>query len=317
MSDLIMDGSIGVGTRNTETVFRRLLQDAGRAQVYAMIGSPVGQVKSPDFFNRYFDEKGLHAKMVAIDVQPEQVEAFFSVMRAECSGRGCIVTVPHKGAAFLCMDEVSHRASLLKAVNVVYNEDGRLIGDMVDGMGFLVALKSRGFSIEGKRVALIGAGGAGAAIGQAIAQAGASELFVRDIDPERLVHMKRVIRETNPAVAISLQLKSLAHIDLAVNATPLGMNQDTRLPFPTDTLSPRTLVMDVVTQPKVTLWLWAALEKGCEVVYGAEMVYGQFGWLGRRMGLEIEDPSPGSEGIKGRRKMEEGKKYRDRDPDRN
>ena len=306
MSDLIMDGSLRVGTRDIETVFRQLLQEAGRAQVYVMIGSPVGQVKSPDFFNRYFDEKGLHAKMVAIDIQPEQVEAFFSVMRKECLGRGCIVTVPHKGAAFRCMDEVSHRAGLLKAVNVVYNEDGRLIGDMVDGMGFLVALKSRGFSIEGKRAALIGAGGAGAAIGQAIAQAGASELLVRDIDPERLVHMQRVIRETNPAVSISFQLKSLAHIDLAVNATPLGMNQDTRLPFPTDTLSARTLVMDVVTQPKVTPWLRAALEKGCEVVYGAEMVYGQFGWLGRHMGLEIEDPSPGSEGIKGRRKKEEG-----------
>ena len=123
--------------------------------------------------------------------------------------------------------------------------------------------------MQGKRVALIGAGGVGAAIGQVVAQAGAKELLVRDIDPERLAFMDRVVRETDPAISLSFELKRLAHVDLAVNATPLGMNEDTRLPFPTDTLSARTLVMDVVTQPKVTPWLAAALAKGCEVVYGS------------------------------------------------
>ncbi len=284
-----MGYSIQAGAQNIEKVFHKLFQ-AESAQVYTMIGSPVVQVKSPDFFNRHFTEKGMDAKMVAIDIQPEQVWEFFSVLRTAYPCGGCIVTVPHKGAAFQCMDETSDRARQMKAVNVVRNEKGRLIGDMVDGMGFLVALKSHGCSVEGKRVALIGAGGAGAAIGQAVAQAGASELLVRDINSERLALMERVIRETNPAVSASFELHSLAGIDLAVNATPLGMNEDGRLPFPTDTLSPETLVVDVVTKPKVTPWLASALDIGCEVVYGAEMVYGQFGWLGRHMGLEIPDP---------------------------
>jgi shikimate dehydrogenase len=67
----------------------------------------------------------------------------------------------------------------------------------------------------------------------------------------------------------------------------VGMNDDPNVPFPTDTLSPSALVADVVTNPEVTPWLAAALEKGCEVQYGAEMVHGQFGLMGRHMGIEI------------------------------
>jgi shikimate dehydrogenase len=77
---------------------------------------------------------------------------------------------------------------------------------------------------------------------------------------------------------------------LVVNATPVGMNDDPDVPFPTDTLSSSTLVADVVTNPKVTPWLAAALKNGCDVQYGAEMAYGQFGLMGRHMGLEIPDP---------------------------
>jgi shikimate dehydrogenase len=68
------------------------------------------------------------------------------------------------------------------------------------------------------------------------------------------------------------------------------MNGDPKLPYPTDTLAPGTLVADVVTEPKTTPWLTAALGKGCDVLYGAEMVYGQFGLMGRHLGLDIPDP---------------------------
>ena len=285
--DCVMNNSIRAGRQNIEDLLRDL-QDGKSSMLYTMIGTPVSQVKSPDYFIRHFIETGMDARMVAIDIQPEQVESFFTSMRVVCPGGGCVVTFPHKSAAYCCMDEITDRARKLKAVNVVRNEEGRLIGDMVDGMGFLVASQSHGFSVEGKRVALIGAGGAGAAIGQAVAQAGVNELMVLDINKERLSFLEEVVSKTNSSVSVSFELDTLENIDLAVNATPLGMNEDTRLPFPVDTLSSETLVMDVVTKPKVTPWLAAALEKGCEVVYGSEMVFGQFGWLGRGMGLDIK-----------------------------
>jgi shikimate dehydrogenase len=255
-----------------------------------MIGTPVIQVKSPFLYNRYFAEQGMDAVMIAMDVPSDQISNHFEHMRAVPNYGGSIVTVPHKQAAVYSMDEISEGANTLKAVNVVRAEKGRLIGDMVDGLGFMVAVRNQGLSMPGRRVAVIGAGGAGAAIALAIAQAGAAEMVIKEIRTERHEPLERLLKQANPTIKLSFELQTLEGFDLAVNATPVGMNDDPRVPFPTETLSPRTLVADVVTNPKVTPWLAAALKKGCAVQYGAEMVYGQFGWMGRHLGLDIPDP---------------------------
>lgn len=203
---------------------------------------------------------------------------------------GSVVTVPHKGAAVEGMDETTDRARALGAVNVVRAEGGRLIGDMVDGLGFLAALRARGFVVRGARVAILGGGGAGAAIAHALAGAGAARIVVREVRTERHPFLSRLLRDAAPDAEIGFDLASLEDFDLAVNATPVGMKGDSEVPFPTDTLSAATLVADVVTDPAVTPWLAAALEKGCGVQYGAEMADGQFGWLGRHLGFGIPYP---------------------------
>jgi shikimate dehydrogenase len=262
----------------------------GTTAFYTMIGTPVIQVKSPLLYNRYFADRGMDAVMIAMDVPPDQVGTHFTHMRAIPNFGGSIVTVPHKQAAVDFMDGLSERSRLLGSVNVVRAEKGRLTGDMVDGLGFMVAIRHHGLSMPGKRVAILGAGGAGAAIALAIAQAGAEEVVIKEIRTERHERLERILKQANPDVKISFELETLEDFDLVVNATPVGMNDDPHVPFPTETLSPRTLVADVVTNPKVTPWLTAAIEKGCAVQYGAEMVYGQFGWMGRHLGLEIPDP---------------------------
>ncbi|MGD2127503.1 MAG: hypothetical protein PVG99_15600, partial [Desulfobacteraceae bacterium] len=256
---------------------------------YTMIGTPIIQVKSPLLYNRYFAENSIDAVMVAMDVPADQVKDHFQHMRSISNFGGCIATIPHKQTAMECMDEISERAQDLQAVNVVRLEDGRLIGDMVDGLGFMVAVKNHGLSMDGKRAAVIGGGGAGAAIAQAIAESGATEIVIKEVRRERHGFLERLLIKTNPEVKISFELTSLQGFDLVVNATPVGMNDDPNVPFPTDTLSSSTLVADVVTNPEVTPWLAAALERGSEVQYGAEMVMGQFGLMGRHMGLEIPD----------------------------
>ena len=262
----------------------------GTTTFYTMIGTPIIQVKSPLFYNRYFSEHGMDAVMVAMDVPTDQVRDHFEHMRSISNFGGCIATIPHKEAAVECMDEISNRAQDLSSVNVVRVENGRLIGDMVDGLGFMVAVKTHGLSMAGKRAAIIGGGGAGAAIAQAIAESGADEIVIKEVRTERYGFLERLLKKANPEMEISFDLNTLEGFDLAVNATPVGMNDDPNVPFPTDTLSSSTLVADVVTNPKVTPWLAAALDRGCEVQYGAEMAYGQFGLMGRHMGLEIPDP---------------------------
>jgi shikimate dehydrogenase len=262
----------------------------GTTSFYTMIGTPVIQVKSPVLYNRYFAEHGIDAVMIAMNVPSDQVKTHFEHMRAISNFGGTIVTIPHKHAAVDSMDEMSERARTLASVNVVRAENGRLIGDMVDGLGFMVAVKNHGLSIAGKRAAVIGGGGAGSAIAQAIAQAGAHEVVIKEPRRERHEFLEHLLKDANPAIQVSFDLQTLQGFDLVVNATPVGMNDDPRMPFPTQTLSPSTLVADVVTNPKITPWLAAALKIGCAVQYGAEMVHGQFGLMGRHLGLEIPDP---------------------------
>jgi shikimate dehydrogenase len=262
----------------------------GTTSFYTMIGTPIIQVKSPVLYNRYFAEHGMDAVMIAMNVPSDQVMTHFEHMRAVSNFGGSIVTIPHKHAAVDSMDTISERAKTLESINVVRSENGRLIGDMVDGLGFMVAVKHHGLSVVGKRAAIIGGGGAGAAIAQAIAQAGADEVVIKEIRRERLEFLEHLLKDANPEIRVSFELHTLEGFDLAVNATPVGMNGDPRMPFPAETLSPTTLVADVVTNPKVTPWLAAAIKKGCVVQYGAEMVHGQFGLMGRHLGLEIPDP---------------------------
>ena len=262
----------------------------GTTTFYTMIGTPIIQVKSPLFYNRYFAEHGMDAVMVAMDVPTDQVRDHFEHMRSISNFGGCIATVPHKEAAAECMDEISQRAKDLSSVNVVRVQNGLLVGDMVDGLGFMVAVKTHGLSMDGKRAAIIGGGGAGAAIAEAIAESGAKEIVIKEVRTERYGFLERLLKNASPQMKISFDLNTLEDFDLVVNATPIGMNDDPNVPFPTDTLSSSTLVADVVTNPKVTPWLAAALDKGCEVQYGAEMAYGQFGLMGRHMGLKIPDP---------------------------
>jgi shikimate dehydrogenase len=261
---------------------------SGKTLVYVMIGHPVTQVKSPTTFNKYFREKQMDRVMIAIDIQPDFVGPFFSLLRGWQNCPGCVVTIPYKQEAAHSVDELSDRAKNLEAVNVIRRtEKGQLIGDMVDGLGFLEALRSKGFEVSTKRVAVFGAGGAGGAIAYAVAQANAAELVVIDTDISRRERLLDLLALRFPSVSLSQRLDSLAGVDLAVNATPLGMNGDTRTPFPLDSLSSRTFVADVVTEPDITPWLSAAKKRGCSIQTGYEMTLGQFTLMGRHMGIEF------------------------------
>jgi shikimate dehydrogenase len=262
----------------------------GATKFYTMIGTPIIQVRSPLNYNRYFAEHGIDAVMIAMDVPSNQVKAHFEHMRAIPNFRGCIVTIPHKQAATDCMDEMSQRAEDLAAVNVVRAENGRLIGDMVDGLGFMLAARAKGLDMRGKRAAIIGGGVTGAAIALAMAEAGTVEIVIKEIRAQRHVFLKHLMRNKCSHIKISFELTSLEGFDIAVNATSVGMNDDPNVPFPTDTLTSRTLVADVITNPKLTPWLADGLKKGCKIQYGVEMADGQFGLMGRHMGLEISDP---------------------------
>ena len=113
---------------------------SGTTQVVAVIGHPIAQVKSPDNFNRYFAEQHMDSVMIPVDIVPDAVAAYLNALRGWQNMTGVLVTVPHKQRAAALVDDLTPRARRLNAVNVIRKlADGRLQGDMLDGVGFQLA----------------------------------------------------------------------------------------------------------------------------------------------------------------------------------
>jgi shikimate dehydrogenase len=255
----------------------------------AILGTPIAQVQSPANFNRWFQEQGLDLAMLPLDLQPDALQAFIAAMRGWNNLHGCVVTVPYKQAVVPLLDELSPRARLLRSVNVIRRSaQGRLLGDNVDGEGFIKAAAAHGFTPAGKRALVLGAGGVGAAIAYSLTSAGLAELDIVDPTPGRTAELAATLTRSAPAVAIREQVRDLSGYDLVVNASAVGMGDTGDTPLPIEQLaglSPRAHVADVVTKPADTSLLKLARARGCTVQAGPEMALAQMQALGAFMGV--------------------------------
>ncbi|MGY4527765.1 shikimate dehydrogenase family protein [Pseudomonas sp. TE21394] len=261
----------------------------GSTELVAIVGSPITQVKSPENFNNWFANNNCNLAMLPIDLQASALDAFIGTLRGWHNLRGCVVTVPHKQALASRLDDLSQRAAALGSVNVIRRErDGRLLGDNVDGAGFLGAARKHGFEPAGKRALVVGCGGVGSAIAYALGAAGIASVALSDPCSARMGAMCELLGQAFPKVALATRVDGLESFDLLVNASPVGMGDNAALPLPAAllaTLQPATLVADVVTSPEITPLLKRAREVGCTVQTGSEMAFAQLGHLGAFMGV--------------------------------
>ena len=261
----------------------------GSTELVAIIGSPIAQVKSPENFNAWFAGHDKDLAMIAVDMQEPALDGFLAALRGWNNLRGCVVTVPYKQVLATRLDAVSARSAALRSVNVIRREaDGRLVGDIVDGEGFLNAARRHDFEPAGKRALVIGAGGVGSAIAYSLCQGGVIQLAISDLSAERVESLCSLLRRDFPGIDISGEYQSLGNLDLVVNASPVGMGDTGELPLPApvlETLQAHTLVADVVTRPEITPLLAFAQRLGCRVQTGPEMAYAQVGNLGHFMGV--------------------------------
>lgn len=257
---------------------------SGTTTIVGLVGHPVAQVKMPSFLNPYFERVGLDAAVVPFDVPPGDLAHYVGVLRHGANFVGSLVTVPHKQALAGHVDWLSDRARVLGAVNVVRRgSDGSLHGDHLDGFGFLNASRQHGFMPKGKSALVVGVGGAGSAIAHALCEAGVRKLCILDVNKERLHAMKNLLERTFAQVELQTECSSLAGFDLVLNATAVGMRLEDPMPLSDDlleTLSPATLVGDVVTLPAETPLLRFARSRGCRIQKGAEMTEAAMGFIG-------------------------------------
>ena len=260
-------------------------------ELVAIVGSPIAQVKSPENFNRWLADHQQNVAMLAIDLQQSMLDDFVQTLRGWQNLRGCVVTVPYKQLLASRLDVLSERSNALRSVNVIRREaDGRLVGDIVDGEGFLNATSKHGFSALNKQALVIGTGGVGSAIAYSLCQAGVSHLVINDLNQERVEVLGDLLRSAFPRIVIGATPASLTHLDLVVNASPVGMGAkgDEPMPLPValmETLNATTLVADVVTSPAITPFLAFARRMGCPIQTGPEMALAQLGNLGHFIGV--------------------------------
>ena len=191
---------------------------------------------------------------------------------------GLNVTHPFKQAVVPLLDELSDAAHDLGAVNTVVIRDGRTHGHNTDWSGYARAFREALPDAAGDRAVMIGAGGAGAAVGYALLNEGVRHLGVYDVDADRAgAAVVRLAKRFGDArvEAVSDLPSAVVRADGVVNATPIGMHGHEGLPLAADLLEPRHWVSDVVYFPLETELIGLARSLGCRVVPGGGMAVGQ------------------------------------------
>ena len=245
-------------------------------QLTTMIGHPVAENPIDRMFDAVFAHYGLHWQFWKSDVGSEaEVGAAIGGIRALGFAGACI-TVPYKVASISFLDEVDEDVKAIGAANYMTIRNGRLTGHNNDGKGVIKAIRKI-TDIRGKRVVMLGAGGAGRAMAVELAWAGAAHMtLVTRRESQGIEVAQTVTRasgvpcEWQPWVG---EVQVPEGTQILMNATHLGCAPE-REPVPVNwlTIPSDTTVVDVITNPRITPFLQTAREKGCPIIDGVEML---------------------------------------------
>lgn len=263
----------------------------------AVIGNPVRHSLSPEIHTAAFQALGLNFAYVAFEV--EDVGAAMAGVRA-LGIRGLSVTIPHKTTVMGYLDEVDPVAREIGSVNTVVNREGILWGCSTDGPGALAALEEAGVDTRGKRVTILGAGGAARAVAFALAGdggTGSMRIVALRAERERTHALAEAVARFADIAVQPGELEDQAGFrtavtdtDLLVNATSVGMHpHGAESLVPADWLHRGLAVFDVVYTPRRTRLLKDAERSGCRVVEGLGMFVHQAA-IQFRLWTEVDPP---------------------------
>ena len=265
------------------------------SELTGVFGYPVSENPTIVMQEAAFKAKGLNWRYINLEVQPENLADAMSGLRA-MNFQGINLTIPHKVAVLQYLDEVAPDATLIGAVNTVRRDGDRLIGENTDGKGFLRALQQdAGLNPTGKRVVILGAGGAARAIGVELALAGAGEITIVNRTRERGEGLADHLNtETNTAAIFvhwDADFVVPQETDIVINATSIGLfpDIDARPAVNYDSLHAGMLVCDVIPNPPHTPFLKEAELHGAQTLDGLGMLVYQ-GAIGFTMWTGEEAP---------------------------
>lgn len=249
-----------------------------KAELVGVFGHPVAENPTVVMQEAGFRALGLNWRYLNLEVLPEDLAAAVQGMRA-MNFQGINCTIPHKVAVLQYLDEVVPDARLMGAVNTVRREGNRLIGENTDGKGFMRSLREDvGVDARGKRVVVLGAGGAARAMTVELAMAGAESITIVNRSRERAMPLVTLLAENTPVRVDFVEWTGPyavpAGTDILANATSIGLypNVDDRPDLDYATITSGMIVCDVIPNPPRTPFLREAEARGAQTLDGLGML---------------------------------------------
>lgn len=274
----------------------------GHTELIGLMAYPIRHSSSPAMHNAAFAKLGLDYAYLAFEVDNDSLEGAVQGIRS-LKLVGSNVSMPNKTVVHKYLDKLSPAAEMCGAVNTIVNEDGVLTGHITDGTGYMMSLKDNGVDVIGKKMTIVGAGGAATAIEIQAALDGVAEISIFNRKDEFWANAEETVRKINEKTNCKAQLFDLADLDklkeeiassyIFTNATGMGMKPlegQTYIPDKSF-LRPDLIVSDVVYYPRETELLRMAKEVGCKTMNGLGMMLFQGAaafkmWTGEDMPIE-------------------------------
>lgn len=274
----------------------------GHTELIGLIATPIRHSSSPTMHNEAFAKLGLDYAYLAFEVGTEELEDTIKGFRA-MKVRGSNVSMPNKTVVHKYLDKLSLAAELCGAVNTIVNDDGVLTGHITDGIGCMSALKDAGVDIIGKKITIVGAGGAATAIQVQAALDGVAEISIFNKKDKFFENAEKTVEKLNSKTNCKVALYDLDNLDklkeeiassvLFINATGVGMKPLEGITYIPDTsfFRPDLTVLDIVYAPKETALLKLAKSAGCRTLNGLGMMLFQGAaafkmWTGKDMPID-------------------------------
>ena len=274
----------------------------GHTELIGLMAYPIRHSSSPTMHNTAFAKLGLDYAYLAFEVDNVSLEGAIQGLRS-LKLVGSNVSMPNKTVVHKYLDKLSPAAEMCGAVNTIVNEDGVLTGHITDGTGYMMSLKDNGVDVIGKKMTIVGAGGAATAIEIQAALDGVAEISIFNRKDEFWANAEETVRKINEKTNCKAALYDLEDLDklkeeiatsyLFTNATGMGMKPlegQTYIPDKSF-LRPDLIVSDVVYYPRETELLRMAKEVGCKTMNGLGMMLFQGAaafkmWTGQDMPIE-------------------------------
>lgn len=266
-----------------------------RDELVGVLGTPIDDNPTVIIQEAAFRALDLPFRYLTIEVKPEDLEKAMGGLRA-MNFRGINITMPHKTKVLQYLDVIAEDAKLMGAVNTIYVKDKKLYGENTDGKGFMLSLKNGGIDIQGKKIVILGAGGAARAMSVELANAGASNIEIVNVGKQRGEELAALLNEKTSLKARYIswdkEYKIPADTDMLINATSIGfdLNSSQKPNIDYNTITKNIVVCDVIPNNPHTPFLQEAAKRECKTFDGLTMLVNQ-GVLGFRFWTGKDAPA--------------------------